>query len=483
MPLALPFQTSTKKIAVLGGGITGLAAAFRLARLGHSVRLFEQSGRLGGMIRTEMTDGWLVEGGPQTIRETSPLIPLLMNTVGLKKARIEAAPEARNRYIVRRGKLVPLPTTPGGMVFSKLLSPWGKLRLAMEPLRRRKSQMPDRSFAEFIRQHCGQEVVDYIAKPIATGIYAGDADLLSARHAFPKIWDMEHMHGSFLRAQEAHVLKCRKRSENVVPTTFSFRRGMQTLTHGYVLALPADVITLNARVEGLVPGPRWHVIWRDIGGQNLPADQDWSQTDDTGRQVEGFDAVICALPGSAMARLEFGERNVRPMAELREVPHASVASLFLGYRRDQVAHPLDGFGLLVPPKEKRSFLGVTFSSSVFPGRAPDGHVALTVMAGGVLQPEMAALSAADLLAAVKPDLQSLLGAKGEPVFQRHTAWPRAIPQYNLGHPRFNKVMSQCEKDHPGFFIAGHARHGISVANCICSGEDMAERAAVHGNSW
>ena len=435
------------------------------------------------MIRTEMTDGWLIEGGPQTIRETSPLIPLIMNTVGLKKARIDAAPEAKNRYIVRRGKPVPLPTTPGGLVFSPLLSPWGKLRLAMEPLRLRKSQMPDRSFAEFIRQHCGQEVVDYIAKPIATGIYAGDADLLSARHAFPKIWDMENMHGSFLRAQEAHIEKCRKRAENVVPATFSFRRGMQTLTHGYVLALPADVITLNARVEGLVPGPRWHVIWRDIGGQNPPADQDWSQADDTGRQVEGFDAVICALPGSAMARLEFGERNVRPMAELGEVPHASVASLFLGYRRDQVVHPLNGFGLLVPPKEKRSFLGVTFSSSVFPGRAPDGHVALTVMAGGILQPEMAAL--------LRPGSARRREARpAEPPRRQGRARVPAAhrlaegdPQYNLGHPRFNKAMSKCEKDHPGFFIAGHARHGISVANCICSGEDMAERAAVHGNSW
>ena len=268
-----------------------------------------------------------------------------------------------------------------------------------------------------------------------------------------------------------------------MPTTFSFRRGLQTLTHGYVLQLPADVITLHARVEGLVPGPRWHVIWRDIRGQAAGADGAWSKSDDSGRQVEGFDAVVAALPASALARLEFGERNIHPMAVLEEMEHASLASLFLGYRRDQVAHPLDGFGVLVPARERRSFLGVTFSSTVFPERAPEGHVALTVMAGGVLQPELAALSAADLLAAVTPDLRQLLGVKGDPVFIRHSAWPRAIPQYNLGQQRHNEAMSKCEKAHPGFFLAGHVRDGISVGNCICSGERAAERAAVHGGGW
>jgi oxygen-dependent protoporphyrinogen oxidase len=483
MALVLPFATSTKRIAVLGGGVTGLAAAYRLARMGHSVRLFEESDRLGGVIRTEMTDGWLVEGGPASLRETSPLIPVIMKTVGLNGARVNAAPSAKRRYIVRDGRLVPLPSSPAGLLFSGILSPLGKLRLLTEPLTRPKPHAPDRSFAQLVREHCGREVVDYIAQPIAAGIYGGDADKLSARHAFPGLWDMEHLHGSFLRAHNAHVEACRKRADNVFPTIFSFRRGMQTLTHGYVLQLPADVISLRARVEGLVPGPRWHVIWRDMRGQPAQAGPDWSQSDDSGRQVEGFDAVIAALPAPALARLEFGERNVRPLAALADLEHASVATLFLGYRREQVSHPLDGFGLLAPAREKRSILGVTFSSSVFPDRAPEGHVALTVMAGGVLQPEISRLSAADLLAAVTPDLRALLGVKGEPVFMRHTFWPRAIPQYNLGHQRFNEAMSKCEKANAGLFIGGHVRDGVSVGNCICSGERLAERAAAHGGGW
>jgi oxygen-dependent protoporphyrinogen oxidase len=483
MAIVLPFTTSTKRIAVLGGGITGLAAAYRLARLGHSVRLFEQSDRLGGVIRTETTDGWLVEGGPHSLQESSPLIPVIMKTVGLNSARINAAPSANRRYIVRKGRLVPLPSSPSGLLFSRLFSPFGKIRLLAEPLRQRRSHAADRSFAQLVREHCGQEAVDYVAQPMAAGIYGGDAEKLSARHAFPRLWDMDHLHGSFLRAHLAHIENCRKRAENVAPTIFSFKRGMQTLTHGYVLQLPADVITLNARVEGLVPGPRWHVIWRDVRGQAVAAGAAWSQADDSGRQVEGFDAVIAALPAPALARLEFGERNVCPLAALGEMEHSPIASLFLGYRREQVSHPLDGFGLLVPAVERRSFLGVVFSSSVFAGRAPDGHVALTVMAGGVLQPEMAKLSAPDLLAAVTPDLRALLGVKGDPVFMRHASWPRAIPQYNLGQQRFNEAMSKCEKAHPGLFIGGHVRDGVAVGNCICSGERMAEKAAAHGGGW
>ncbi len=479
MALTLPFNTSTKKVAVLGGGVTGLAAAYRLAKMGHSVRLFEQSGRLGGVIRTEMKDGWLVESGPQSLRENNALISMVMRGISVHQTRVDTAPAAQRRYIVRGNRAVPVPHSPAGVVFSRLFTPWGKLRLLGDLFRRRRPTAPDCSFAEFIRMHCGREAADVIAQTMAAGIYAGDAELLSARHAFPRLWDYDHLHGSLLRGHEHRLRQCEKQHENPRPAIFSFRRGMQTLTHAFVLQLPADVIALHARVEALVPGPRWQVIWRDLRGREGSPDEDWSKSDDSGRQVEGFDAGVCAQPSSAMARLEFGERNVCPMAAMADLPHAPLASLFLGYRRDQVAHPLDGFGLLAPPRERRSFLGVVFSSSSFPGRAPEGHVALTVMAGGVRQPEIARLPAAELVARVTPELRALLGVKGEPVFQRHAYWPRAIPQYNLGHVRFNESMNKCEKKNPGFFIGGHARDGVSVADCILSGERLAEKAAAY----
>jgi protoporphyrinogen/coproporphyrinogen III oxidase len=479
MAIVLPFSTSTKKVAILGGGVTGLAAAYRLAKMGHIVRLFEQTNRLGGVIRTEMTDGWLVEAGPQSLRETSPLISMVMRGISVHKARVDAAPESNRRYIVRRGRPVAMPTSPGSILFSSLFTPWGKLRVLGDLLRRPRPEAPDCSFSDFVRMHCGKEAADYVAQSLAAGIYAGDADLLSARHAFPRLWDYDHLYGSFLRGHEQHLKACEKRHESSRSTIFSFQRGMQTLTHAFVLQLPADVIALNARVEALVPGPRWQVIWRDLRGREGSPEDAWSKTDDGGRQVEGFDAVISALPALAMSRLEFGERNECPLAALAELPHAAMASLFLGYRRDQVAHPLDGYGVLSPPREKRKLLGVVFSSSTFPGRAPEGHVALTVMAGGIRQPELARLSQAELLAAVTPDLRALLGIRGEPVFQRHTAWPRAIPQYNLGHVRFNQAMHQCEKKYRGFFLGGHVRDGVSVSDCILSGERLAEKAAAY----
>ena len=194
-------------------------------------------------------------------------------------------------------------------------------------------------------------------------------------------------------------------------------------------------------------------------------------------QTESFDRVILALPASALAKLSIGAGSAtRPLALLAEMEHASVASLFLGYARAQVSHPMDGFGLLVPSVEKRSVLGVIFSSTLFPGRAPAGHVALTVMAGGMRRPDLAALPAADLLATVQPDLAALLGVRGAPLFMRHHAWPHAIPQYNLGHERFLTAMDRCEQTHPGLLIASNGRQGISLPDCAAAGLRAAEKA-------
>ncbi len=180
----------------------------------------------------------------------------------------------------------------------------------------------------------------------------------------------------------------------------------------------------------------------------------------------------CACPGPR-CRCASGPLAERPLAGLDAIEHPPVASLFLGFRREQVAHPLDGFGLLVPAVERRSILGVLFSSSLFPGRAPDGHVALTVLVGGTRQPGLAALPPDRLLASIRAELTSLLGVTGEPVFLRHTSWPRAIPQYNLGYEHYLGVMAGCERANPGLFIGGQARDGIALPACVAAGESLA----------
>jgi protoporphyrinogen/coproporphyrinogen III oxidase len=455
-------QPSPKIIAVLGAGITGLTAAHRLTRLGHRVRVFETSDRVGGAIRTERVDGWLIEGGPNSLLTGDPAVPTLCAELALAAELVPANPAAKNRYLVRGGRLVAAPLSPAGFLTTPLFSFGAKLKLLAEVRLRPRVRTTDLALGEFVRAHFGQEVVDYALDPFVSGVYAGDPRKLSTRYAFPKLWELEQKHGSILRGQIAQAKSRASRSDARPGGIVSFRNGLQVLPDALAAALPAGTLTFRARIEALIPGSPWHVVWSNGG----PA------------QTEKFDTVIAALPAPALAQLRFGTLAERPFASLDAIEHPPVSSLFLGFRREQVAHPLDGFGVLVPAIERRSVLGVLFSSSLFPGRAPDGHVALTVMIGGARQPELARLATGQLLAAVERDLRELLGVRGEPVFQRHTFWPRAIPQYNLGYEVPLEAMAAAERAHRGLLIGGQARDGISVPACIAAGERLAAQASV-----
>lgn len=448
--------TATKSIAILGAGITGLSAAHRLTRLGHRVRLFESSTRVGGAIRTERTpEGWLIEAGPNSLLAADPALNALFAELGLTESVLQAAPAAKHRYIVRRGRPVPVPLSPPALLSSPLLSLRAKYRIFAELLTRPKIRTTDLSLADFIHTHLGREIVDYLLNPFVSGMYAGNAQKLSARYAFPQLWELERKHGSLLRGMAA------SRKKKTPSRIVSFRGGLQVLPDAIAAVLPAGTLALEAQIEALVPGEKWSVVWRDAAGEP---------------RTETFDAVITALPASALAQLRFNTLGERPLAALATMEHPPVASLFLGYRREQVAHALDGFGMLIPAVELRTTLGVIFSSTLFPGRAPEGHVALTVMLGGAREPEFARLPADQLYAAVERDLRELLGVNGPPVFQKATHWPRAIPQYNLGHERYLEAMTACERAYPRLFIGGQARDGISLPACIAAGEKLALRA-------
>ncbi|MDI1320114.1 MAG: protoporphyrinogen oxidase, partial [bacterium] len=241
----------------------------------------------------------------------------------------------------------------------------------------------------------------------------------------------------------------------------SFPDGLQTITATLAARLPAGALVLGATVETLIPGQPHRLIWKR-DGQSASGE---------------FDAVIFAVPAAGLAQLTFGTLAERPFALLDSVVQPPVSSLFLGYRREQVGHPLDGFGGLVPAVERREVLGILFSSSLFPGRAPEGHVGLTVFAGGVRQPDNARLNTPALLRRIEPDLRDLVGVTGEPAFIKHSFWPKAIPQYNLGYERFLEPLIRCEQSHPGVFIGGNVRDGISLPDCLKSGERLAKAAA------
>ena len=449
---------SPKSIAVLGAGITGLTAALRLTQRGHRVRLFEASSRVGGAIRTETDGDWLIESGPNSLLANDPALLALIDELGLTPEQLAASPSARKRYIVRGGTLIAAPLSPPALIRSKLFSGGAKVRIISELLRRRRIRDGDVSLEELVREHFGQEVVDYGLNPFVSGVYAGNPRRLSARHAFPKLWESEQKHGSLLRAQ---IAAAKPVSGKITPGIISFRRGLQTLPDAMAARLPAGTLMLNAPVRTLM---------RETGSGWVVQCQDGTGTVSRG---DTFDAMVVALPAPALAQLRFGSQGDMPLASLDAIEHPPVSSLFLGFRREDVGHPLDGFGLLVPEVEHRGVLGVLFSSTLFPGRAPDGHVALTVLVGGTRNPGLARLSTDALVAAVGPDLRQLLGVRAPPIFRRHTFWPRAIPQYDLGYDRHLAAITAVECAYPGLRIGGQVRDGISLPACIAAGEKMA----------
>jgi oxygen-dependent protoporphyrinogen oxidase len=455
--VANPHNSNPKRIAIIGGGITGLTAAWRLHTRGHRVRLFEASDRFGGAVCSKRIDDWLVETGPNSLYVDSSAVAAVLDELGLESKTLAANPAAKNRYIVRGSRLRPVPLSSPALLTSRLFSTPAKPRIMAELLARPRVRTDDLSLATFVREHFGREFADYALDPFISGIYAGDPEKLSTCHAFPQLGELERAYGSLLRG---HVTLARERRARDEPPQqlVSFAEGLQTLTDAFALALPSHTVERRATIEPLLSGPPWEITWQRDGGA----------------QTEEADAVILALPAAALAALRVADQQ--PLAELTGIEHPPVASLFLGFRREDIAHRLDGFGLLAPACERRVLLGAIFSSTLFPERAPAGHVAITVIAGGARQPELARLAPDALLATVMPDLCELLGVRGKPVFTHHTFWPRAIPQYNLGYGRFLDAMKATEEKHPGLFIGGHVRDGISLGACVASGLRLAERA-------
>lgn len=454
-------MSAERKIAVVGGGITGLTAAYHLKNAGATVRLFEASDRVGGAVQSVREGAWLIEAGPNSLQENSADLTRLIKELGLDPARATALPAAKNRYILKNGNPVAAPASPPALLTSPLFSLGAKLRVFRELWQRPRQRAADVSLADFVGSHFGDELVEYGLNPFVSGVYAGDPHHLSARHSFPSLWQIERETGSIIRGQiKAAKAKRAAGAPSGPPPILSFDEGLGRLPQALAERIgPAD-IELNTRVTGLIPGEHWGVTWTRQGQP----------------QVEEFDRVVLALPAGPLAQLTVGSLGERPLAELANIIYPPVVSLFLGYRRDQVAHPLDGFGVLMPQAEHRQVLGVLFSSSLFAGRAPADHVALTVMMGGVRREDLGQADEATLLGIAQGELEAILGVKGEPVFHRLHRWPRAIPQYNLGYGQFLRAIEAGEQQHPGLLVGGHVRDGISLTHCIAAGKKLAERA-------
>jgi oxygen-dependent protoporphyrinogen oxidase len=353
-----------------------------------------------------------------------------------------------------------MPASPKTFITTPLFSWRAKLNLIAEPWRRRGPEDQEESVAEFVVRRLGREFLDYAVNPFVGGVYAGDPEKLSVRHAFPKLHALEQEHGSLLRG----ALKRRNVSGGPKGRIFSFPNGL------------GEIPTALATAVGSQVRLRHHVL------SVRRAEDGWQIEFETAgvRHMETFAAVVCALPADAVAALNFDNVPAAPsLRALREIVHPPVVSVFTGYKREDVRHPLDGFGMLVPQVEHRLILGTLFSSTLFPGRAPQGYVGLTSFVGGMREPELAQLNETELVRIVDAELKRFLGVRGAPVFTHVQSWPRAIPQYMLGYQRFKDAIAAAENSAPGLFIGGNCRDGISLANCIDSGRRLAEAVGAH----
>jgi oxygen-dependent protoporphyrinogen oxidase len=448
-------RADRRPVAVLGGGITGLTAAWHLKAAGVPVALFEASARAGGVIGSIREGGWLRELGPNSLIEGSGQAAALIEAVGLGPRRVYA-PRGK-RYVVRAGRPVAMPESPASFITSRLFSARAKLRLLGEPFRPAHSGPDDESVADFVVRRLGREFLDYAVNPFVGGVYAGNPRRLSVRHAFGKLHALEQRYGSLIKG----AIGTRNASAGPRGRIFSFQDGLEELP-GAVAAALGESIRLNSRVTGLRPrNGQWDVV-----------------VENGGRAEAGcFSAVISALPANALAALRVeGMPETGGLGTLGEIEQPPVVSVFTGFREADVGRALDGFGILLPEVERFNILGTLFSSSLFPGRAPPGHVALTTFIGGTRHPDVIHMTDSEIVELVTMDLWTLLGARGEPAFLRVRRWTHAIPQYNVGFARFKLACAAAEREAPGFFIGGNCRDGISLANCIESGCRLADAA-------
>jgi len=443
--------TTRRDAVVIGGGVSGLAAGFHLARAGLDVTLLEASPRLGGTLDTRREGGWLVELGPNTIAERPPLAELV-ETCGLAGEILRAGPAAARRFLWHDGALHAMPSSPASLVSSPLLGWRGKLAIAREPWVSPRGSasaddVGDESVGQFVRRRFGAEALEVFAAPFVSGIHAGDPERLSMRWTLPRVVALERRFGSVLRGLR-EAKRTGAGSGSLRQPVVSFRGGLATLVDRLASAI-ADVRT-GERVDAVRRAGEGFVVESTGGAFSTPR-------------------VVVAVASPQAACLTH-PASAGKSAALAELPYAPMAVLALGFRREQVAHPLDGFGFLAAPGSGLRLLGCLFVSSLFPDRAPADHVLLTCFLGGRLAPDVVRRDEAELVAIAREDLARALGVHGEPELTIVRRWERAIPQYELGHGRFVRLVDELEAELPGLRFAGNWLEGSGVADC-------AERAA------
>lgn len=418
----------------MGGGISGLAAAHELTRCGLEVVVLEASDRLGGAIDTQRTDGWIVERGANTVVDRDPLTKLA-SELGLEPT--TAAPESSARFVWYEGELHTLPRDPLSFLRSSLLPLGAKIKILAEPLA---SPPPehDESIADLVRRRLGPEILERLVAPFVAGIYAGDPELLSVRHALPRLARLEAEHGSLIRGAFREPRRPR-------PRPISFHEGLAPLPSAVAPAI-ADV-RLTTPAEGIAR--RGDLLAVRTRNDEITAPR-----------------IVVATPARVTARV-LSDLSGGVSEALGELPHSGVVVLALGFRRRDVDDELDGFGFLSAEPDF-PLLGCLYSSTLFPDSAPDDRVLLTAFLGGARRPDALDREDGELVDSAVSALDRVLGIRGDPVFETLRRWRPGIPQYEIGHRRFLDLVEAIESEVPGLVIVGNYLRGVAVPDCIAT---------------
>ena len=454
-------------VAVIGGGVSGLAAAYTLQKRGVPYVLVEAGLALGGVIRTETRDGFLLEGGPDSILAQKPEGLALCRELGLADRLVPTNPDDRSVYILRGGVLHPLPegmmlavpTKVGPFLRSRLFSWPGKLRMGLDLVIPGRDGRADESIASFLRRRFGQEAVERLGEPLLAGIHSGDPERLSILATFPRFRGLEEKHGSLVRGMWRAPQKARPPGEKPPSAFYSLRCGLRELVDALVVRLPKEAIWTKMPVQRLErsgTGYRVHLHRQET----LEADR-----------------VIVAAPAPRIApALE----PLVPEASraLAAIPFASTATVLVGYRSEDVAHPLNGYGMVVPRTERLRTAALSFVSSKFPGRAPSGHVLLRGFLGGSRDPSVLDLTDSQMVETVTREMTEILGLRGRPVMARVFRWPLGTPQLEVGHlERMDALERLLAREAPGLVITGAGIRSTGIPDSVAEGTRAAQAAA------
>ncbi|HEY2147491.1 MAG TPA: protoporphyrinogen oxidase [Pirellulales bacterium] len=498
----MPLASNPRRIAVIGGGIAGLAAVNRVRELDPSCEatLFESSGRLGGSMWTERRDGFLIEHGADSFITNVPWGVDLCRRLGLADQLIGTNPQGRQAFVVRRGRLRPIPDgfmlmAPSRIwpiVATRILSPLGKLRLASEYFIPRAKDNGDESLASFVRRRLGREAFERLVQPLVAGIYTADPEKLSLAATLPRFQDMEREHGSLIRAT------LRQRSAKPVADTspngpasgarYSMfvtpRAGLSSVVNAISARQPAGAIQTNATVRVITrANNRWLLnhgsLAADSPRAQFPVGESNGHKGESLRSPPAvpkpneFDAIVVTTPAPIAAQL-LANASPALAADLASVEYAGAVVVSTAFERQQIRHPLDGFGFVVPAIERRRILSASFSSVKFPGRAPANKVLIRTFVGGACQRELCDLDDGELERLVTEELTDLIGLNGRPIWTMIARWSNSMPQYHVGHlDRIARIEARVTCI-PGLALAGNAYRGVGIPHAIRSGEQAAE---------